>query len=675
MALLRRSFRSILLTLDIFAILATVLILFGAYNAIQTKLQSDFTQRRSAEVAAIEQLFANRLTHYADSLMDLARLPLPQTAASFLDYFSDIYTITPAGTVTKILKALPHSGVFLGFQFHHEIGEFISGAYFSTVRRSPIVRAPENERPSIYFVAPTISGLLLARLDLATLRDDLARLVRYDGTIVMLVNREGIPLTNIGGDLPTLIIGQRDGQKINVTNKTFLVNRAFTPWMGVDIVLLTPTENLDRFYQQITSFFGATLVTFLLFLLFRLAFLTSMILYPMDSFVTALSKWKAEAPPPQIPAIMRGVSEIESLFQTFSERAESIQRAYLEIKEKEREILDLNRSLETQVEERTQELTHALDKVILSEKLALLGRTSAGIAHELNTPLAAIVSSAANLRESNDTLKERMNTLLSCQDPQELELFRYLILKRSPTEITRKDIRALTDRLEQRGIPSAREICDNLRDIGVPLEDPELFDLLVSVPHAEETIKTAYSFSLLGKTATIVQTAAEKASLTIRAMRMWIYEDAGNDNPISIRSELETILVLYYNQTKHNIRIIRDYKDEGIVRLNADRLNGVWVNLINNAIQAMPQGGDLTVRIERIVDDKPSVQVSVSDTGIGIPEENKPKIFTPFFTTKPKGVGSGIGLDLSKRIVEGFGGSITFESREGLTTFTVRLPQ
>lgn len=674
MALIRRSFRSILLTLDIFAILATALILFGAYNAIQTKLQSDFSQRRSAEVAAIEQLFADRLTHYAESLAEFATVPLP-SSAPFLDYFSDIYTITPAGTVSQILKALPHSAVFLGFQFQGEIGEFISEAYFSTVHRSTIVRAPENERPSIYFISPSSSGLVLARLDLATLRDDLARLVRYDGTIVVLVNREGIPLTNIGGELPTLIINQKDGEKISLTHKTFLVNRAFTPWMGVDIVLLTPTETLDRFYQQITSFFGATLVTFFLFLLFRLAFLNSMILYPMDSFITALSHWKAEAPPPEIPAMIRGVSEIEGTYQAFAERAESIQRAYLEIKEKETEILNLNKTLEAQVEERTQELTQALDKVVLSEKLALLGRTSAGIAHELNTPLAAIVSSAANLRESNETLKERMNSLLSCQDPRELELFRYLILKRSPTDITRKDIRALTDRLEQRGISSAREMCDNLRDIGVPLDDPELYDLLVSVPHAEETIKTAYSFSLLGKTATIVQTAAEKASLTIRAMRMWIYEDASDDKPISIRSELETILVLYYNQTKHTIQIIRDYRDDGIVRLNADRLNGVWVNLINNAIQAMPQGGELTVRVERIVEDRPYIRVSISDTGIGIPEENKPKIFTPFFTTKPKGVGSGIGLDLSKRIVEGFGGSISFESGNGLTTFTVQLPQ
>jgi len=171
-------------------------------------------------VAAIEQLFANRLTHYAESLTDLAKVPSPQTA-SFLDHFSDIYTISPTGTVTQILKALPYSGVFLGFQFHHEIGEFISRAYFSTVRRSPIIRAPENERPSIYFIAPSSSGLLLARLDLAALRDDLALLVRYDGTIVVLVNREGIPLTNIGGDLPTHIIGQRDGEKINLTNKTF----------------------------------------------------------------------------------------------------------------------------------------------------------------------------------------------------------------------------------------------------------------------------------------------------------------------------------------------------------------------------------------------------------------------------------------------------------------------
>jgi len=102
-------------------------------------------------VAAIEQLFANRLTHYAESLTDLAKVPSPQTA-SFLDHFSDIYTISPTGTVTQILKALPYSGVFLGFQFHREIGEFISRAYFPPYA-DPLSSGPETNGP-VFTLSP-----------------------------------------------------------------------------------------------------------------------------------------------------------------------------------------------------------------------------------------------------------------------------------------------------------------------------------------------------------------------------------------------------------------------------------------------------------------------------------------------------------------------------------------
>jgi signal transduction histidine kinase len=115
----------------------------------------------------------------------------------------------------------------------------------------------------------------------------------------------------------------------------------------------------------------------------------------------------------------------------------------------------------------------------------------------------------------------------------------------------------------------------------------------------------------------------------------------------------------------------RDYDEVPEILARRDRLSQVWINLIDNAIQAMSHSGRLEVAIRRAGD---VVEVSITDSGAGIAEELQERIFTPFFTTKSSGLGTGIGLSISKRIVEESGGTIVFVSRPGKTTFTVRLP-
>ncbi|MCC3595088.1 sensor histidine kinase, partial [Microcoleus sp. PH2017_28_MFU_U_A] len=127
----------------------------------------------------------------------------------------------------------------------------------------------------------------------------------------------------------------------------------------------------------------------------------------------------------------------------------------------------------------------------------------------------------------------------------------------------------------------------------------------------------------------------------------------------------------YQSQIRQGIELTKNYEHIPPIQCYFDELNQVWTNLIHNALQAMNNKGYLTVNA---IHNDENIQISIADSGTGIPPEIHSKIFQPFFTTKPPGEGSGLGLDIVRKIVAKHRGQITFESRPGQTTFTVILP-
>lgn len=655
----KRSIRLIIAYLEILALIAAALIFFVSSTLLRDFAVRDFLMRRSSEISAIDQLLSSRLL-LLSRFMELFAATPREELVPFMVTVSDLYRMDADGTIKRVYKQREDSAIFQGYRFGGSALRIISGSYFSTARISSVQRAPENERPSIYVSAPGPDGLFLGRLELEALRDDIHRLVRLDGTIVLIANKDGLPLTTLGDDLPTQIIRHENGETITIGAKDYLVAKGSSSALDVDLVLLTPADQLMNLLTYLDWLFLLGFIILALFLAARLGILDQTLLSPLQRFVASLGAWGPDTPVPEIPKIARGFGELRELSAIFTAKAA--------------EIKALNDSLEHQVVERTEQLAHAMERMIVSEKLAVLGRMAAGVAHELNTPLAAIVSTTGNLADSYSDLKRIILDLFECFDPEELFLFKTLLQAAETGESGRKAIAAFVCRLEELGVADGREIADDLRDIGVPLEDLSLAERIAGQAEGRRIVKAAYSIAQVGKTAAVVSTAAERATMTVRAMKMWVYENRRDATRVSIREELETILTLYYSQTKRNIKIRREYRDGGVVLGNTEQLNSVWVNLINNALQAMEGGGDLTLRIEREAPPSLMVRIDVEDSGCGIPQELQGKVFTPFFTTKPKGAGTGIGLDLSRRMVEAHGGTIGFESRPGRTVFTVRLP-
>ncbi|MGL4884384.1 MAG: sensor histidine kinase, partial [Waterburya sp.] len=231
--------------------------------------------------------------------------------------------------------------------------------------------------------------------------------------------------------------------------------------------------------------------------------------------------------------------------------------------------------------------------------------------------------------------------------------------------------RQISQQLQEHNIANVRNTADLLIDIGI-YHEIDCFLPLLQHPKVDWILDLAYNITrLLVNNQTII-TSVEKASKVVFALKNYTHFDhSGEKKLIEISSGLETVLEIYHNRLKHNIEVIRNYQDKFEIWCYPDELIQVWTNLIHNSIQAMNNNGKLTIITRQ---ENEEVQVIIEDSGCGIPLNIQNKIFEPFFTTKPLGEGSGLGLYISKKIIDKHQGNLSLSSQPGKTIFSVWLP-
>src|SRR5437763_3132313 len=314
------------------------------------------------------------------------------------------------------------------------------------------------------------------------------------------------------------------------------------------------------------------------------------------------------------------------------------------------------------------------------DRLASLGKRSAGLAHELNNPASAAKRATSQLRTILRRIKDASHELgrreLTSAQKSEIEKLEASFTQQDvvpPDALTIADLEDQIDSLlRSHGQNDLWQLAAGLARRNIK---PEVLESLFATLEADTARAALVRIAASVEVAALlneIESSTSRISDLVRAIKEYTYMDQGPVQNVDIVKSLETTLTILNHKLKHGVAVQRDYQRVPfLVNSFGSELNQVWTNLIDNDIDAMGGKGELRVRTYR---EDTCVVVEIGDNGPGISPEVKPHIFEPFFTTTGVGEGTGLGLDTVQRIVKKHRGNIQVNSKPGDTRFQVWLP-
>jgi signal transduction histidine kinase len=361
------------------------------------------------------------------------------------------------------------------------------------------------------------------------------------------------------------------------------------------------------------------------------------------------------------------------------------------------EVLQLPKDTFREMIHEQTELTEALVHVMASrirdftteqqqtEKMASLGRLSAGLHHELNNPAAAALRASTELKEQLSLAPDKFKAIMLLRlSPEQVDKIYSTVFsadkkedsggKLSLMERSEQEDK-LADWLEQHNLQNAYAMAETFAEKGVSLEVLQQIEEICGEEQTAAVVDWAYDVLVTDKLVSDIQESTRRISGLVAAVKSYSHMDRGQERE---RADLEesirsTLAMMNFKIKKKKIKVNLEAPEDLVHPcVYTGELNQVWTNLIDNAIDAVEEGGELQIQLAQ---KEQNLEISITDNGTGIPENVKDRIFDPFFTTKSIGEGSGMGLDISKKIIDQHGGSIKVESEPGRTVFRVTIPE
>jgi signal transduction histidine kinase len=333
--------------------------------------------------------------------------------------------------------------------------------------------------------------------------------------------------------------------------------------------------------------------------------------------------------------------------------------------------------------------------VVQQEKMASLGALAAGLMHELNNPGAAAVRAAAQLRQNllrmhRLTAKFSKANLNEEQKQCMFQLQEYALEKERPlrmNSLEQSDAEeALATWMENANVEDAWKLAPALVAIGIAADELECARAEFPGLYFSDALNWLEALVSSMQLVATIEESVGRVSDLVKAVKSYAYEGKGQKQAVDVNESLyATLVILAHKFRQKEIVLEKDFAANlPALQCECSGLNQVWTNLLDNAIDAVPQGGHIRIHTweeETPADAKATRKprrylcIAIADDGPGIPLESQPRIFDPFYTTKAVGVGTGLGLGIVQRITEQYGGTVTFASEPGNTEFRVRLPR
>ena len=320
-----------------------------------------------------------------------------------------------------------------------------------------------------------------------------------------------------------------------------------------------------------------------------------------------------------------------------------------------------------------QRLREAQEELVSQERLSAIGRITAGIAHEINSPLGAVVGSAQNLDLLlRELVGKSMLSILPEDQVLLAELLPELPASLSPAVIMqrstlfRERLASIAPELNRKHWPV------RMAEVGWSPDPGQSWERLVTHPRREQLMEAVVNIASMRESLRTVHFAAERASKVVQALRSYMHRDEKRHvAEFDVARQLRMVATLFSVSGRKGVRLHQRTPEVCMARGVEDELAQVWTNLLSNALHAVGDEGDIEVELLAMHD---RFQVSVVNNGPPIPADIMARMYDPMFTTKKKGEGTGLGLSIVKGFVESHQGSITCDSSTERTIFVISLP-
>ena len=367
--------------------------------------------------------------------------------------------------------------------------------------------------------------------------------------------------------------------------------------------------------------------------------------------------------------VLTGYIAVENDITERKNASEALQKS-------EQELKVINETLEQKVLENTKKNLDLSKSIVEQEKLATIGEISAGIAHDLNTPLGAIKVGTESVQFTFETIMRDLVSKCSVEQKEMALQFS----KNRKVEVfigglqllrERKEMVATLEAIYGNDFPDLQMVAELLVKCRIQPQESDIIKTIFAWKNPVDVLELFYNVQIICSLLETIKTSVDKASKVVKDIRSFIKTETSADRTrVNLRENIFTVLSIFNYELKRNIQLQFEVNENICIDGYDIKLFQLWSNLIKNAIEAMEEHPERKIFIRSVLRDN-EVDIIVENTGPEISEEIIEKIFKKFFTTKHKKNGTGLGLSIVKNIVDEHGAKISVTSANGLTAFVV----